>query len=162
MWNREELKDSNDYRTNAPGRTDATPGLDRRPGDPKDVRVATFGGSVIVKGEVTGLEDLTIDGRVEGRIDLPDHVLTIGPNATIQANINAKIVTVFGSVVGTITARDKVDVRRGGSVEGTVTCVRIAIQDGAHFCGKVDTKGRRSPAIDADGKTAKLALAPVA
>jgi len=158
MWNQE----SKDYRTNATVRTDAAPTPERRPGDAKDVRVATFGGSVLVKGEVTGSEDLTVDGRVEGRIELPDHQLTVGPNAMLQANIHAKIVTIFGSVVGTITARDKVEVRRGGSVEGTVSCARIAIQDGAHFCGKVDMKGERRPANDADSKTAMLALAPVA
>jgi cytoskeletal protein CcmA (bactofilin family) len=93
---------------------------------------------VFVKGELTGSEDVTVDGRVEGRIDLPDHALTIGPNGHIQADIVAKVLTVFGLVVGGIRARDKVDIRRGGSLEGDLACARLAIQDGAHFCGKVD------------------------
>jgi cytoskeletal protein CcmA (bactofilin family) len=90
-----------------------------------------------VDGELTGSEDLTVDGRVEGSIDLPDHALTIGPNGTINARIVAKIVTVFGSVVGNITARDTT-IRKGASVQGDLVCTRLAIQDGAHFCGKVN------------------------
>jgi cytoskeletal protein CcmA (bactofilin family) len=129
---------------------------DGRPADPKDGRVATLGRSVSVKGEIVGSEDLTIDGQVEGKIDLPEHMLTIGPNATILADIVAKSITVFGSVIGTITARDKVDLRKSGSLEGTVTCGRIAIQEGAHMSGKLTTKAQRKPAAT-DTVTAKVA-----
>jgi cytoskeletal protein CcmA (bactofilin family) len=101
---------------------------------------ASLGGSVFVKGEINGSEDLTVDGRVEGRIDLPEHTLTIGPNAKIDAGITAKNVTIFGSVTGTITAREKVDVRSSATVQGTVTCGRIAVQEGATINGKVETK----------------------
>jgi cytoskeletal protein CcmA (bactofilin family) len=110
----------------------------------EEIRLANIGSSVFVKGELTASEDLMVDGRVEGRIDLPDHALTIGPNANIQADIVAKIVTVFGSVVGGIAARDKVDIRRGGSLNGDLSCACIAIHDGAHFCGKV-AMGTRKP-----------------
>jgi cytoskeletal protein CcmA (bactofilin family) len=113
---------------------------DRRPGEVRESPVANVGSSVFVKGELTGSEDVTVDGRLEGRIDLPDHALTIGPNAHIQADIVAKVLTVFGLVVGGIQARDKVDIRRGGSLEGDLACARLAIQDGAHFCGKVDMR----------------------
>ena len=101
---------------------------------------ASLGGSVFVKGEINGSEDLTVDGRVEGRIDLPEHALTIGPNAKIDATITAKIVTIFGSVTGTITAREKVDVRSSATVQGIVTCGRIAVQEGATVNGKIETK----------------------
>src|SRR5260370_22532638 len=111
---------------------------DRRLSEVKESLVANVGSSVFVKGQVTGSEDVSVDGRVEGRIDLPDHVLTIGPNGHIQADIVAKVLTVFGLVVGGIRARDKVDIRRGGSLEGDLACARLAIQDGAHFCGKVE------------------------
>ncbi len=77
-----------------------------------------------------------VDGRVEGSIDLPDHALTIGPNASIHARIAANVVTVFGSVVGNITARDTI-IRVGASVQGDLVCARLALQDGAHFCGRV-------------------------
>ena len=110
----------------------------------EEIRLANIGSSVFVKGELTASEDLMVDGRVEGRIDLPDHALTIGPNANIQADIVAKVVTVFGLVVGGITARDKVDIRRGGSLDGDLSCTCIAIHDGALFSGKV-TMGARKP-----------------
>jgi cytoskeletal protein CcmA (bactofilin family) len=101
---------------------------------------ASLGGSIFVKGEINGSEDLTVDGRVEGRIDLPEHALTIGPNAKIEATITAKVVTIFGSVTGTITAREKVDVRSSATVQGIVTCGRIAVQEGATVNGKIETK----------------------
>jgi cytoskeletal protein CcmA (bactofilin family) len=110
------------------------------------VRVASVGVSVSIKGEISGSEDLTIDGQVEGRIDLPDHTLTIGPNAMVVADINAKFVTIFGSVVGTVVAKDKADVRKSASVEGSLTCGRLAMQDGARLNGKVETKSRPAAA----------------
>ena len=112
----------------------------------KDVRVATVGISVSIKGEISGSEDLTIDGQVEGRIDLPDHTLTIGPNATVVADINAKFVTIFGSVVGSVVAKDKADIRKSASVEGSLTCGRMAVQEGATLNGKIETKSRPAAA----------------
>jgi cytoskeletal protein CcmA (bactofilin family) len=111
----------------------------------KAAGVATLGNSVFVKGEITGSEDLTIDGQVEGRIHLPDHTLTVGPNATIVADLNAKVVIVFGSVVGTITARDKVELRSSASAEGAISCGRISVQEGAKLNGKVETKEQSAP-----------------
>ena len=111
----------------------------------KDVRVAV-GISISIKGEISGCEDLTIDGQVEGRIDLPEHTLTIGPNATVVADITAKRVTVFGTVVGNIVARDKADIRKAASIEGTLTCGRLAVQEGATIIGKIETKNRPAAA----------------
>jgi cytoskeletal protein CcmA (bactofilin family) len=111
-------------------------------GEQKDVRVATIGVSVSIKGEINGSEDLTIDGQVEGRIELPEHTLTIGPNATVVADINAKVVTVFGSIIGSVVAREKADIRKTASLEGSLTCGRLAVQEGAKINGKVETKSR--------------------
>jgi cytoskeletal protein CcmA (bactofilin family) len=108
----------------------------------KEVRVATIGISVSIKGEIKGSEDLTVDGQVEGKIELPEHTLTIGPNATVVADINAKVVTVFGSVIGTVIAREKADIRKTASVEGALTCGRLAVQEGAKINGKIETKNR--------------------
>jgi cytoskeletal protein CcmA (bactofilin family) len=108
----------------------------------KDVRVATIGISVTIKGEISGAEDLTVDGQVEGKIDLPEYTLTIGPNATVMADINAKVVTVFGSIIGNVQAREKADIRKSASVEGSLTCGRLAVQEGAKINGKVETKNR--------------------
>jgi cytoskeletal protein CcmA (bactofilin family) len=115
----------------------------------KSTGVATLGNSVFVKGEIKASEDLTIDGQVEGRIDLPEHTLTIGPNATLVADISAKNIVVFGSVTGTITARDKVELRSSASAEGAITCGRIAVQEGAKVSGKLETKeGRKKASVE--------------
>ena len=115
-------------------------------GEQKDVKVASIGISVSIKGEIKGSEDLTVDGQVEGRIDLPEHTLTIGPNATVVADITAKVVTIFGSVIGNVSAREKADIRKTASVEGTLICGRLAVQEGAKINGKVETKNRPTAA----------------
>jgi cytoskeletal protein CcmA (bactofilin family) len=111
-------------------------------GEQKDVRVATIGISVTIKGEINGAEDLTVDGQVEGKIELPEHTLTIGPNATVMADINAKVVTVFGTVIGNVVAREKADIRKTASVEGSLSCGSLAVQEGAKMNGKIETKNR--------------------
>ena len=158
MWSREE---SQSVSGTAAQPTVISGAPERRANEAKEMRLANIGSSVFVKGELAASEDLMVDGRVEGRIDLPDHALTIGPNANIQADIVAKVVTVFGSVVGGITARDRVDIRRGGSLDGNLSCTRIAIQDGAHFCGRVDTGTRRprSNRVETEDATPALVAA---
>ena len=99
---------------------------------------------MVISGTVRSTGDIQIDGRVEGTIELRDHTLTIGPDAHIQADIVAKMVTVFGVVVGTITAKEAVDIRETGSVEGNITSRRLTMADGAVVRGHVDTGG--SPA----------------
>jgi cytoskeletal protein CcmA (bactofilin family) len=97
-----------------------------------------IGKSVIIKGELSGSEDLTIEGHVEGRIDLKDNVLTIGANGKIKAEVFAKAVIVLGEVTGNVTASEKVDIRDNGSVDGDIASPRVAIAEGAHFRGSVD------------------------
>ena len=106
------------------------------------------------KGELSGSEDLTIEGHVEGRIELKDNVLTIGANAKIRAEVFAKIVIVLGEVTGNVTASEKVDIRDNGSVDGDITSPRVAIAEGAHFRGSVDMQRGGKAAV------AKPAAAP--
>jgi cytoskeletal protein CcmA (bactofilin family) len=113
-----------------------------RPPDEERRVVAWVGKSVVFKGNLSGSEDMTIDGRVEGTIELRDHGLTIGPNAEIRADIVAKTVTVRGAVMGTIKAGDKVVVSETGSVEGDIMSPRLALADGAALQGRVDTSIR--------------------
>jgi len=94
--------------------------------------VVNIGKSVVIKGELNGSEDLTIEGHVEGKIELKDHVLTIGPNGRIKAQVLAKSVIVLGEVNGNVTATEKVDIRDGGSVDGDIISPRVAIAEGAH------------------------------
>jgi cytoskeletal protein CcmA (bactofilin family) len=100
--------------------------------------VVNIGKSVVIKGELNGSEDLTIEGHVEGKIELKDHVLTIGPNGKIKAQVFAKAVIVLGEVNGNVTASEKVDIRDNGSVDGDIVSPRVAIAEGAHFRGSVD------------------------
>jgi len=93
---------------------------------------------VVIKGELSGSEDLTIEGQVEGKIELRQNVLTIGPNGKIKAQVFAKSVIVLGEVVGNVTASEKVDIRDNGSVDGDLVSPRVAIAEGAHFRGSID------------------------
>lgn len=100
--------------------------------------VVNIGKSVIIKGELSGSEDLTIEGKVEGEIELRDHILTIGPNGKIKAQVFAKSVIVMGSVTGNITASEKINIRENGSVDGDIHAPTIAISEGAQFRGSID------------------------
>ena len=99
--------------------------------------VMDLGKSVVIKGELSASEDLTLYGQMEGSITLPGHTLTIGPQADIRAAIKAKTVVVLGAVTGNVTAGEKVEVQTTGSVTGDVMSPRLAIADGGCLCGKV-------------------------
>jgi cytoskeletal protein CcmA (bactofilin family) len=105
-----------------------------------------IGKSVVIKGELNGSEDLTIEGQVEGTIQLRDHILTIGSNGRIKAQVFAKSVIVLGEVNGNVTATDKVDIRDNGSVDGDIVAPRVAIAEGAHFRGSVDMQRKGAQA----------------
>ncbi|MCP3982387.1 MAG: polymer-forming cytoskeletal protein [bacterium] len=113
--------------------------------------IVNIGQSVQIKGELTGNEDLTIEGMVDGKILLKDHNLTIGANGKITAEVHAKTVVVVGLVQGNITADDKVEIAPSGSVEGDITAPRIAISDGAKFKGAVDMSGKSSGSSSSGG-----------
>lgn len=100
--------------------------------------VAHIGKSVLIKGELSGSEDLYIDGQVEGTIELREHNLTVGPNGRVNANVNAKEIIVQGSVKGNIRAADRVEIRKSGSLVGDVVATRVMIEDGAYFKGSID------------------------
>lgn len=126
--------------------------------------IVNIGKSVVIKGELNGSEDLTIEGQVEGTIQLRDHVLTIGPNGRIKAQVFAKTVIVLGEVTGNVTASEKVDIRDNGSVDGDIVSPRVAIAEGAHFRGSVDMqrKGTTPAHAPAAVKPAVAAAAPAA
>ena len=105
---------------------------------PAAASAALIGKSVVVKGELEGSEDLTIEGQVEGKIELRDHTLTIGQGGRIKAQVFAKAVVVLGELVGNINASETVDIRESGSVDGDIVSPRVAIADGSHFRGSID------------------------
>ena len=99
---------------------------------------ASIGSSIQIKGELQGDEDLTIDGRVEGKIDLRDHNLTIGPNGKIKADLYARHIVIAGDVAGNAHAAERVEIAPSGRLTGDIVSPRITIADGAHFKGSVD------------------------
>lgn len=126
--------------------------------------VVNIGKSVVIKGELSGSENLTIEGQFEGKIELRDNALTVGPNGKIKADLLfAKSVDILGRVTGKITAVDIVSIRENGAVDGDITAPRIAIADGAHFRGSVDMRqdgGEPKPREAAVAKPATQAKAP--
>ncbi len=137
----------------------AAPRVEARPTMESTVNI---GKSVVIKGELTGSEDLTIEGQVEGTIQLREHVLTIGANARIKAQVFAKAVIVLGEVTGNVTASEKVDIRDNGSVDGDIVSPRVAIAEGAHFRGSVDMqrKGSAQPKPAAAPQPSASAVVP--
>jgi cytoskeletal protein CcmA (bactofilin family) len=120
--------------------------------------IVNVGKSIVIKGELTGNEDLVIEGQVEGTIHLPDHVLTIGPNGQIRAQVFAKTVIVLGRITGNVSAAEKVDIRDNGSVDGDLSSPRVAIAEGAHFRGSIDMQRKGA----AQAAAAKPGTAPAA
>jgi cytoskeletal protein CcmA (bactofilin family) len=100
--------------------------------------IAHIGKSVVVRGELSGSEDLFVDGEVEGSIELRGNSLTIGPNGRVKANVNARDIVVQGKVDGNLRATDRVDLKKSAVVTGDIITQRIAVEDGAFFKGSVD------------------------
>jgi len=120
---------------------------------------AVLGKSVIVKGQIYGREDLTIDGEVEGTVELQEHRLTIGPNGKVMATVKAREVVVLGTVHGNVETRDKIIIRKDAKLVGDIKTARIEIEDGAYFKGNIDIV-RTEPKPAAAPKPQPVASAP--
>lgn len=119
-----------------------------RSGEPR-TDIAHIGKSVVIKGELSGSEDLYLDGEVEGSIELSDHSLTIGPNGHVRANVNAKEVIVQGKVEGNLTGTERVELRKSAVQVGDIATQRIVIEDGAYFKGGIDIRKDQTPRREA-------------
>jgi len=166
MWKRDESVKPAPPPAPAPAAAPAAPAVSM-PAPTSERRVQTLQGenvnigkSVVIKGELSGSEDLTIEGNVEGRIELKENILTIGPNGKIRAEVFAKSVIVLGEVSGNVTASEKVDIRDNGSVDGDITSPRVAIAEGAHFRGSVDMQKGGPKAAAAPAPAPKAASVP--
>ena len=149
MWNRDSPVRGDETRQSQIGQpvSPALPLEERRV-------VAWVGKSVIFIGSLISSEDMTIDGHVEGSIEVLDQALTIGPDADIRAEITAKVVTIHGAVIGNIRAGAKVDICATARVDGDLVAPCIVIADGAVVCGRVDTMSGQSEAAKTRGQLA--------
>jgi cytoskeletal protein CcmA (bactofilin family) len=130
---------------------------------------ATIGRTLVIKGEISGSEALYIDGRVEGKIVMPESRVTIGRNGKVDASISAREVVVMGKVTGNIDCSDRVDIRSEGSVSGDISTVRISVEDGAALKGGIQVHAEpkqdkaqhqpHSPSKSAEGPKALAATA---
>ncbi|MEN8181368.1 MAG: polymer-forming cytoskeletal protein [Myxococcota bacterium] len=108
--------------------------------------MANIGKSIAIKGDLTGNEDLVVEGRVDGKIDLPDNELTVGTEGRVSADVHAKSVVVIGKVSGNVSATEKIEVQASGSVDGDVRAPRLIVQEGAVVNGSVEmTKPGSAP-----------------
>ncbi len=156
MWNRESA-----VRPEKAGQLEPAPSIGSAlPVEERRV-VAWVGKSVVFKGTLTSSEDITIDGQVEGTIEVRDQTLTVGPDAAIRADIVAKTVTIHGTVIGNVRASERVDVRASGRVEGDLVAPSIVVADGAMVCGRVDAWGEQANATRPRERTRHLPDAPV-
>jgi cytoskeletal protein CcmA (bactofilin family) len=100
---------------------------------------AVIGKGVTIKGQIFSREDLTIDGEVDGSVELHEHRLTIGEKGTIRADVTANEIVVLGSIHGNLEATEKIEIRKQASIIGDIKAARIEAEDGAYLKGNVDT-----------------------
>ncbi len=113
------------------------PGERRLPGG---IEMANIGKSISIKGDVVGDEDTILEGRVEGRVSLRNHHLTIGPNGDVQGEVAAKQVTVVGKVSGNVVASERIEVRESGRIQGDLIAPRLTVAEGAIINGAITMK----------------------
>jgi cytoskeletal protein CcmA (bactofilin family) len=106
-----------------------------------------LGRTVVAQGQIASAEDLQIDGKFDGSISVADHILTVGPEGHVKAEIRARQVVIQGSVEGDVTAREKIEIRRSGHVEGDLVAGSIAIEEGAFFKGSIDIARNEASAV---------------
>jgi len=125
---------------NAEGSTDR---VDARAQGPEERRMAAWvGKALLIQGKITSTENLTIDGRVEGTIELGERSLTIGAGASVEADLAAQTIVISGAVAGNVKASVKVDLQATASVDGDIVSPLIVMVDGAVVSGKMDVAGR--------------------
>lgn len=117
-----------------------------------------IGKAMQFKGEISGNEDVVIDGKVEGVITLPGQSVTVGPNGDVRANVNIRDMTIQGRLEGTVAARERIEIASTGSVTGELSTARIAVHDGAFFKGKIDVVKAREEVRPATPEPARPSI----
>jgi len=145
MWNKrkeEEYPPKTNTAPTAPAPTRDTAPMSTTPPsthNSPDMRgPAVIGKSVMIKGQIFSREDLTIDGEIDGSVELQEHRLTVVPNGKLQAGVKAREIVVLGAIHGNVEASDKIDIRKDARLVGDIKTARIVIEDGAYFKGSID------------------------
>lgn len=178
MW--KPRSDEKPYSPPPAPQTSATPAPTSTPSQPKSVltptqrpmessrmdnfrtEVAHIGKSVVIKGELSGSEDLYLDGEVEGSVELRGHSLTIGPNGRVRANIHAREVIIHGRVDGKVHGIERVELKKTSTLAGDIVTQRIVIEDGAFFKGAIDIEKATGTTKTEPSAEPKREVAPVA
>jgi cytoskeletal protein CcmA (bactofilin family) len=145
MWKKEE--ESNPTTGASVGSGSPAPSVSAKRPSSSPAESATIGRSITIRGDVTGDEDLYIQGRVEGTIDLKQHNVTVGPEGRVKANIKGRMVTIEGEVDGNVSGQEQVALRSASKVSGDIVAPRVVLEDGASFLGSIDMSGKTTSGI---------------
>jgi cytoskeletal protein CcmA (bactofilin family) len=152
-------------RASAPAPTPNPIGTRRQQPNEEGSEVANIGKSISIRGDLTGNEDMVIEGQVEGKVDLPNNQLTVGANGNVKAEIHAKGVVIVGHVAGNVFGLERVEIQATGRVEGDVTAPKLVVAEGAQLNGVIQMtqKGNRPAAAGAEAAaSSEAAAAPTA
>ena len=147
MWDRKDSKN--------PFQDTTEPSMETKPFPVSPEGFINIGATVFFKGEIQGSEDLAIEGEIEGKINLKDHNLYLGPKSRVRAEIYAKTITIEGDVRGDVYAAERLVIKKSGRLNGNIVAPRLVLEDGARFKGTIDMEkhveapkiGREAPAI---------------
>jgi cytoskeletal protein CcmA (bactofilin family) len=153
VWKKPDDNPSHPEPAPAPPRPAAPPAEARR----AERATATVGPSIFIKGDLSGDEDLVIEGRVEGKIDLKQHNVTIGKNGRVRADVFGNTVVVEGEVDGNLFAQQQAILRQSGAVRGNITAPRVMLEDGSRFRGSIDMESKESKDAAKPGPAASAA-----
>jgi cytoskeletal protein CcmA (bactofilin family) len=145
MWKKSEPEKLNPQPAPSPA-VFAQPAPALRNPVPQTKECAVIGPTILIKGDLTGEEDLLIEGRVEGKIELRRHSITIGKNGRIKADIYGRIIVIEGTVEGNLYGEEQLIVRQSGTVHGNILAPRVALEDGSNFKGSIDMSPREKAA----------------
>lgn len=138
--------DSNDRPSEQTRGTTAAPPSPTAPPLKERGDMANIGKSISIRGDLAGEEDLVIEGKVEGKVDLPNNELTIGANGNVRAELHAKAILVIGRVAGNVSASERIEIQATGIVEGDVRAPRLVVQEGAVLNGSIEMSTKESAA----------------
>jgi len=162
MWKKGDSEETSIPDSGPPRPAPGPPGADRPPRGPREA--AVIGPSITIRGDVTGDEDLTIQGRIEGTVTLKQHNVSVGPEGKVDASIHGRSVTVEGEVKGDLRGEEQVVLKRTSRVQGNIQAPRVTVEDGARFRGGIDmgepTAAGAEPSPAARREPAKVPEAP--